>query len=87
MAGSDTDTAFTGSIQPARGRDLERLPEGMRSTEAIRIITRTALQLSAPDTQRPDQCDYGSNTYEVGHVERWTSTPDVYDAIAVRLGD
>lgn len=62
----------TGSITPAVGADLQRLPEGRRNLETRRFITRSELRSSRTTDQNPDLVTYDGATWEVEHVQRWT---------------
>jgi hypothetical protein len=55
------------SVQPMSGRELQRLPEGMRVAERRVLFTATTLQVvGAPDVVRVDGEDW-----EVESVENW----------------
>lgn len=72
VLGTPTSSTFsaTGSLQPASGRDLQRLPEGMRTREARIFFTPTAL-LTAGAGQEPDTVAADGDTWEVSNVESW----------------
>lgn len=82
-----TTSTAQATVQPARGRDLLRLPEGRRGSEAIRVITPTALVVAAGagNTRRADVIVWNGQRYEVEAVETYDGAH--YDAIAVRTGD
>lgn len=52
------------SITPARGRDILRLPEGNRSTEAIAILATSEVKVD-------DRITYNGRVYVVGHSAPW----------------
>lgn len=76
----------TGTVQPARGKDLLRLTEGRRGEEALRIITRTQLFGPQPlgSASRADVVVWGGANFEVEAVETYDGA--FYDAVAVRQG-
>lgn len=75
-----------GSITPARGADLLRLPEGRRGSFAIRIITTTELRISQSGTGlMADLVEYGGEQFGVEAVARWGR--GFYDVVTVRFGD
>jgi hypothetical protein len=90
VAGVWTDAApstilIVGTIQPARGNDLQRLPEGKRNEEAIRIITRTELRTAqAGTTTQSDTVAWRGATWEVDQVQTYDGA--FYDAVATRRG-
>lgn len=84
-AAPTTVSGVAATVQPANGRDLLRLPENRRTSEAVRIITRQPL--SAGDEQagrEADRVTYLGLEYEVGHVASWSGV--FVDAVAVLLG-
>lgn len=58
------------SVQPASGRDMERLPEGRRQAGAVRIFTDATLQLEA-GAQKADRIVLPQGTYEVAIADEW----------------
>lgn len=85
-AGASVDLAILASIQPATGKDLEVLEEGLRGRDAKRIYTTTDLRTA------DDRDDFASDhvlidglSYQVEHVKRERSILAHYRAICVRL--
>jgi hypothetical protein len=78
--------SISASVQPLSGRDLQRLPEGMRAAERLKLYTTTPLAaIGAPDVVTIDGDDY-----EVEHVERWTgfgAGADYYKIVARKVGN
>ena len=72
VASSDTAFSFRASVQPASGKDLQRLPEG-RNIEDLRVIyTLTMLTVGGPGTGLlADRVTVDGATYEIEHVEHW----------------
>jgi hypothetical protein len=51
--GATTTSTITGSVQPLTGREVERLPEGVRQRVTLKIYTTA--ELRARITARPDR--------------------------------
>lgn len=68
VSGSVTNTTLDPVvIQPANGRDLQFLPEGIRSNDVIRLYTTTELNLIG----EPDRITYRAKTYELIKLSAW----------------
>ena len=87
----DTDDApnFTirTSVQPAKGKELEVLPEGLRTGEIYKIYPET--ELKAVDQHSEQEADivvYNNADYKVQHLEIWQNgLVDHYKAFIVRV--
>lgn len=64
VAGAASMFEITASIQPATPKELQRLPEGDRTTAVVAVWTSTELQAH-------DLVAYGGGNYEVQALERW----------------
>lgn len=86
-AGSTSDTTgVVASVQPITGKELERLPEGIRSHRPAKLYTETQiLQVDVGAGTPPDQIIWDSETWEVHNVElhTWGS---YYKAIIIKVG-
>lgn len=84
---ASTDTVFEilASVQPATGRDLQRLPEGMRTAET-RVIYTTSELLTQGASQDPDIIAIEGFAYEVQTVEQWVQVGNYYKALAQKMG-
>lgn len=82
---TNTVLSFSASVQPAMGRDLQRLPEGMRTAE-IRAIFTTFPLLTQGAGQDPDIVAIEGDAYEVQTVEAWGNVGGFYKALALKLG-
>lgn len=76
--GESTTLTIRGSIQPARGRDLRRLPEGQRVSGAVAIYTATTLRTAseasdAGGASRADVLHWQGRDWEVSVVDVWGS--------------
>lgn len=80
----ETTLTITAAIQPASGRDLLRLEEGLRLSEVIVIWASTALRvLDGP--KPPDTLVYQDETYQLEAIERWQEAGNFYEALARRV--
>ncbi len=79
-----TEFEIDAAIVPASNKDLQRLPEGERSGDVVKILTATELRTAESSASRlSDRISYLGRTYEVEDVDVW---PGFYDAIARRVG-
>jgi hypothetical protein len=83
QAATFSDSAITGSLQPAGGRELQRLPEGLRQREARVFFTPTELRAGSSTTQ-PDRLVIDGDEWEVSTVEAWAELGGYYQAIVTR---
>ena len=83
-----TDTLLTilASVQPAEGRDLQRLPEGNRTQEVRAIYTSTELFTQGPG-QDPDILAIEGYAYEVQRVEQFGMVGKYFKALALKIED
>jgi hypothetical protein len=91
-SGTYTDYEMIASIQPINGRELEILPEGQRTKEAVRIYTKFGLQQAVEQQNvKGDLVSYRGRQYEVHKVEPWeiASWDDLvhFKAIALLVED
>jgi len=88
VLGTSTDTSIVASVQVATGEDLQRLPEGFRSAEAIRVFTATELRVGDQRSKlEADRLVRGSIVYQVQHVEPEHPLIQHYEAIATRMAE
>lgn len=74
-------------IQPASGRDLQRLTEGLRSSQVIVIWTKTELLTVDEDAQQlPDQITYLGKLFQVERCEPWAETGGFFEVLARKVG-
>lgn len=72
--GAETISTFRASIQPAKKDDydqLQSLSEGRRVESAVRIYTRTELNVAGADTHNGDQVEYQGDQYLVTFRSNW----------------
>ena len=83
-----TTTTFdiTASVQPASGRSIQGLPEGLRSSESMDVFTATELRQARPDASvEGDRISIDGAVFEVVNVKRWNKLGNFYRATVVRL--
>jgi hypothetical protein len=82
-------TAATSSIRiiywPATPREIERLPEGMRTREVIGIASKEVLRAAEHETgTQADIVAIAGRDYEVQRVSSYSTQADICHALAVR---
>lgn len=60
------------AVVPADGTDLQHLPEGMSTSDALAVFTVGELRAQAPG-QQPDVISIDGYSWQVQHSERWTA--------------
>lgn len=73
------------SVQPAGTKDLELLPEGMRSKESKAIWTEFALRVGEADGPLADRVEIDGEIFEVHATENYQAMAGYTKAIAVRV--
>ncbi len=66
------------------GPQLLRLPEGLRSTDAIEVFSTVGLRVDAPG-QRPDVIAYNGHDWQVDVVDDWAGAGNFYHALATKV--
>lgn len=83
----EPDFTIRTSVQPARGKELEVLPEGLRTSEVYKIYPE--IELRAVDQHSQEEADivvYNGNEYKVQHLEAWQNNLiNHYKAFIVRI--
>jgi len=84
---SYSDTTIRASVQPLRGDELLRLPEGQRQTKNVKLYTPSDLRVVDDETKtKSDQIIDGTTTYEVRTAEDWTDEGGYWKGEAVEVG-
>lgn len=84
----DSTFDIKASIQPASGNDLQRLPEGMRTSDVVVIFTSTLLRVlgqDAADQLPPDTIVYNGSTYQIETVQDWIKDANYCEALARKV--
>lgn len=83
--GSTVDKPITASVQRISGKDLERLPSGERTQEALTVYSVEPLYITAaPDGAISDKLLYRGKTYKLLSVNDWSDNGRYYAATAVQ---
>lgn len=71
---ASTTATFTvdACVQPLTGRELERLPEGLQTSEVLALWSPVELKTQGAG-QDPDSVLIDGDSYEVQKVERWNT--------------
>lgn len=71
VAGSSSDTAFLGSVQPLRGRDRHVLPDGIRASDGRKVYCdRGTLRVDDQHTgDAADEVVIDGDVFTVVHVD------------------
>lgn len=86
LPSSSTALVVSGSLQPSSGRDVQRLPEGLRDRETIVFFTSTELQAADPATGEPgDRLVANGHTFEVQTHERWQDLGNFHRFVLVKV--
>ena len=72
------------TVHPARGSDLEALPEGDRNFESIMIFTRDELRTATSGDGEADRVCYDGKDYKVVSAEQWDRQSGHWRSIAQR---
>lgn len=70
--GSASTLTVRGSVSPATGKDLQRVPEGRRANAAMTLFTTTELTAGGVSAAyEADRVAINGASWEVSHVETW----------------
>jgi hypothetical protein len=83
--GSSTPVTVTASVQPLSGRDLLRLPEGLRTKELIKIYSPTQLYVQGAG-QDPDVISVRGVSYQIETAEQWGDDGSYWKMVARKVG-
>lgn len=84
-APSTSTLSVRACVQPVTGRDLQRLPEGLRTQEILAVYSMTELYTQGT-SQAPDLISIDGDSYEVQSVERWGNLGAYWKAIVLKVG-
>jgi hypothetical protein len=75
------------AVRPFAGREVEHLPEGQRSQEAIEIFTSTALRTGeGAGGVGADVVSYNGKSFFIESVEYWNGTGNFYKCVGRKTG-
>ena len=69
-------------VAPLSGRDLQRLPEGLRAMELRNFFSTVALRTGAA----PDVVSIGGEDWQAEHVEDWGGLGAYWRTVVRRVG-
>ena len=73
--GTQTTVSIIGSVSPASGKDIDRLPEGHTDKETRVIFTATELYAGGQGQDyEADKVIIDGDDWEVTHVETWVDS-------------
>jgi hypothetical protein len=81
---STSSVSVLACVQPLTGRELERLPEGIRSRELLSVYTVAALFNEAPGV-RPDIIAIDGRSWQVEKVERFDALGNYFHSIVSKI--
>jgi hypothetical protein len=74
------------SIQPAKAKDLEVLPEGERYADIYNLYTYSELRTASQyDATNADEIDRGGVRYKVMKAPRWDQLTGHYSCLIARI--
>ncbi len=71
-------------VQPMSGRELERLPEGLRAGEVQVVYSLERLRAKAPN-ETPDQISIGGASWQVETSEDWQVLGNYYRSVVRKV--
>lgn len=83
-ANSTSTFSVAACVQPVTGRELERLPEGLRNREVLAMWSPIELKTQG-DSQDPDYVSIDGDTYEVHKLERWNTLGAYWRALLTKV--
>lgn len=86
VAGETETLTIEASVQPASGKELQRLPEGERTSDYLSVWTQTEL-FGRQESKSPDRILVDGYTYEVALVNDWLSEGGYVHAVVQRLDE
>lgn len=86
VAPPTTTFTISGSVQPLTGRELQRLPEGLRARESMALFTVTELFQARPEAgQEADRLAIDGGVFEVSKAERWQALGNYFRCVVSRV--
>jgi hypothetical protein len=85
--GASSTFEIIASIQPTNGRDLLRLPEGLRTKQLLSVWTDTPLRTAdAPSGPKADVITYQGRQFQVETVLDWAESGEYNKVIVSKVG-
>jgi hypothetical protein len=83
--GASSELAREMLAVPATARDLQVLPEGLRTEQTMMFFDTQDLRSVAAVGQPADRVLYGGSTYELQHVYDWSEQAGYWQALGVKV--
>ena len=85
--GAESDVVIRALVQPAKSRDLQVLPEGLRNRGTVKLFSVDEIRLGDPSTEAPpDRIVYGGEEWTMVHVDRWGDQGLYWSGMAQKVG-
>jgi hypothetical protein len=85
VSGTPSTLGISASVQPLNGRDLLRLPEGMRTMELLKVYSPTQLFVQGA-AQDPDTIAVDGIDYQVETAEQWGDSGNYWKMLVRKVG-
>lgn len=86
VPGVSTTSELRAAVSPASPRDLQALPEGLRTEQLMQFFASVALRTAEAAGSPADRVTFGGYTYEIQHVEDWSVQAGYWRAVGVKVG-
>ncbi len=83
--GPGTNMTIVASVQPSDGRDLLRLPEGLRTHEVLRVYSATEMKVQGAG-QDPDWIIIDGFRYQCQTAEQWGRDGNFWKMLVSKIG-
>lgn len=84
-APSTTTFTVIAAVVPATGRQLERLPEGLRTNETKAMYAKGVLRAAVEGAQEPDVVEIDGADWQVANVKDWQPNGGFTEALVQRV--
>ncbi len=85
IPGTQSFFTISASVQPLEGRDLLRLPDGLRTHELLKVYSPTQLFVQGAG-QDPDQITLQGVQFQVETSEQWGDDGNYWKMIVKKVG-
>jgi hypothetical protein len=85
VAASSTTFGTAAHVQPSGGRDVLRLPEGLRAREVVTVWSVEDLVAATEGGPKGDRFVWKGNTYEVQVIKAWKAAGGYCETVCTRV--